>query len=67
MCIPPTGTGAACNGEPILEKDCNEFPCPKNKPDDKVKLLDPVIKVIPVSDRFQRFELCVIREGDMLV
>ena len=52
MCIPPTGNGAPCEGETILEKTCNEFACPKDKVEDKVKLLDPVIKVIPVSDRF---------------
>lgn len=29
MCIPPIGGGKDCEGKNILEKGCNEFPCPK--------------------------------------
>ena len=69
MCVPPTDGGKPCEGEPIVSKDCNVQECPPTdaNPEPKVKLLDPVVKTMQISDRKQRYQMCVIREGDLLV
>lgn len=68
MCVPPAGGGLPCMGQAVLAKTCNEMPCAKEGEENKKpKLLDPMIRVVPISNRFQRFEMCIIKEGDLLI
>jgi hypothetical protein len=71
-CHPPlTSDGAPCEGEPILVKECNTDPCPDEfDPDfssDSEEDLPLKVTVMKVSDRPQRFETCIIKEGDLEV
>lgn len=55
-------------GQAVLAKTCNEMPCPEPADEKKKpKLLDPMIRVVPISNRFQRFEMCIVKEGDLLI
>lgn len=67
MCVPPINGGLPCMGQAVLAKTCNEMPCPEQGEEEKKKpkLLDPMIRVVPISNRFQRFEMCIIKEGDL--
>jgi hypothetical protein len=67
FCIPPLNGGAACEGEALDTKECNSQPCPSmtiehDLPD---QVVPPEIKMIPISNRPQRFEECVIKESDL--
>jgi len=73
MCVPPKKGGKKCVGQPIRTKPCNTKPCPGNKalkneytksgPPNKV--LKPIIKSMPFSERPQNFLKCVIKENDV--
>lgn len=69
MCVPPENGGFPCQGQAIMTRTCNTDPCPATDLKDvkPPKLLDPVIRVLPISNRLQRYEICVIKEGDMLL
>lgn len=54
-------------GEAVITKPCNESPCPP-PPDtsgEEVESLPMKVKMQRVSYRPQRFETCIIKEGDL--
>ncbi len=66
MCVPPIADGKPCEGEAILTRKCNSQPCPNaivnQYKTNQASLnntveLKPVIKVLPFSDRPQRYEV----------
>jgi hypothetical protein len=70
MCVPPKSGGKACEGKPIIDKDCNKQPCPKvegtqQKNNTNAQTLKAIVKIMPFSTRPQRYTKCVIKEGDM--
>ena len=72
MCVPPKKGGKNCVGTAIREKNCNEKPCPGvssisglvSTPNNKV--VPPIWKMLPFSNRPQRYIKCQIKEGDIL-
>ncbi len=45
---------------------CNTQPCPSTiEIDGDTENLAPIVKMTKISNRFQRYELCIIKEGDM--
>lgn len=74
ICIPPKNGGKPCQGEAIRTRPCNEQPCPSIKVLQEVvqaktteKINPPIVKMVPVSNKPQRFEKCIIKEGDGLM
>lgn len=67
MCVPPQNGGKPCVGSAILIKPCNTQSCPDTSSNESanIKLLNPIIRVVPISNRFQRFQQCIIKEGDL--
>jgi hypothetical protein len=67
MCIPPIKNGKPCDGESILTRRCNVHPCqsvgvmkpPRNdtKNNNTETELKTVIKVLPFSDRPQKYSV----------
>lgn len=75
MCVPPKNGGKPCIGESIISKDCNTKPCPKviktqemlkSQNSNNTQTLKPIIKIMPFSNKPQRYTKCVIKEGDLL-
>jgi len=71
MCVPPKNGGKSCSGEPVLTKPCNTEPCPTVKENKKLSKEDqeiakPIIKVMPFSNRYQRYTKCIIKESDAM-
>jgi len=71
MCVPPKNGGKPCEGQAIIEKDCNKQPCPKvranqMKNNTNNQVMKPIVKIMPFSTRPQRYTKCVIKEGDMM-
>jgi len=76
MCVPPRGGGKQCTGKPIIRMKCNPEPCPRvskygmvdgninNR--NSTEVLKPVVKVLEFSSRPQRYQKCIIKEGDLL-
>jgi hypothetical protein len=53
-----------CKGEPIIVEPCNSEPCPEEGEEEEEDL--PLkVKIMKVSERPQRYETCIIKEGDM--
>jgi hypothetical protein len=78
MCIPPKNGGKECEGPNIRTKPCNTQPCPEVKtlnsvlkPDEKSpngdKIEKPIVKVMPLSQRPQRYDKCYLKDGDALM
>jgi len=77
MCVPPREGGKPCKGELIRKRPCHTQPCPgttftsgeavvNNKsPLDKV--LKPVIKSLPISNRPQNYLPCQINDANVLM
>ncbi len=66
LCVPPSEGGADCQGEGIMTRPCNTQPC--RGPVHKMKAeitSNPVLKMVTVSPRKQRYEIGIIKEGDM--
>lgn len=63
MCVGVENGGKECEGDLILTRPCNSLPC-KESPK-KVEYLPPKIKVQQTINRHQRYEKCVINEGDI--
>ncbi len=63
ICIPPLNGGKECEGEPIQTRPCNEAPC--ELPAEKPTVLPPKIKLQKTTNRMQRYEPCIINEGDV--
>ena len=72
MCVPAKPGGKPCEGRDVLERWCNEQPCPDYGNHDNslykggVKTLQPIIKSIPFYNRPQQFIMCKIKESDVL-
>lgn len=62
MCVPPKNGGKACDGSSVVTKPCNIQPCPEVKVlKDALKnnetVRKPIIKIVPFSNRPQRYEV----------
>jgi hypothetical protein len=58
ICAMPNGAASTCLGERILEQDCNTDPCYSHGQDLGTKF-------IPVSRKPNKYERCIIKEGDL--
>lgn len=78
LCIPPQHGGKPCEGEAILTRECNPEPCPSfpgegsNNSTKLQKLakpvtLKPIVKVMPYSNKPQRYHKCIIKESDLMM
>ncbi len=77
MCVKPKFGGKACEGEPVITKKCNMNPCPMvpgsnssdplNNKDGNTTVMDPVVKILPFTDKPQRYTLCKIKESDLMI
>jgi hypothetical protein len=80
MCVPPKTGGKPCIGDNVRTRPCNQDPCPlpqvlskalspgdssSNKADNNT--LAPIVKMMPVSKRPQRYDKCFIKENDVLM
>lgn len=66
MCVPPTNGGTPCDGETIMVKDCNTQACPNVIETEKEGAANPTtIKMQQLSSRPLRYEICVVKEGDL--
>lgn len=74
ICIPPINGGKNCVGSTIVEKPCNIEPCEEGKINSENGIIQhdlpeiegsPRIMMKRISNRPQRYEECVIREGDI--
>ena len=72
MCVPPKKGGKNCVGNAIRVRNCNDNLCPgssnlpslKKTPNNTV--VPPIWKMLPFSNRPQRYIRCQIKEGDIL-
>ena len=76
QCIPPKKGGKPCQGSPIRERPCNTQPCPEPKllsqvikrEENPLKNLmssnAPIVKMMPISQRPQRYDKCHIKDTD---
>ena len=65
MCVPPKNGGRPCRGDAVLNKKCNEQPCPgiKNPNQEKDKdheTAKPIVRVMPFSSRYQKYTVSFI-------
>lgn len=82
MCVPPRAGGKPCVGEAVRTKPCNTMPCPQPQTIKKISknirsttqqdasgnnTLAPIVKMMAVSKRPQRFEKCVVKESDVMM
>lgn len=76
QCIPPKKGGRPCQGSSIRERPCNTQPCPEPKllsqvikrEENPIKNLmssnAPIVKMMPISQRPQRYDKCHIKDTD---
>jgi len=65
MCMPPQNGGFPCDGDTMLDKDCNTQACPNIIEIQKRGFANPTtIKMQQLSSRPLRYEICVVKEGD---
>jgi hypothetical protein len=71
MCIPPRKGGKPCEGEAIRTRPCNTQPCPKIEQvsdalgdNNGQKIEKPIIKIMPISTRPQRYDKCYLKDTD---
>jgi len=78
LCKPPSKGGKPCQGEAIRTRPCNEQPCPKfnvlsavlpnmSSPSPTNVVEKPIVKVMPISKRPQRYDKCYLKDGDALM
>jgi hypothetical protein len=78
MCVPPKRGGKACQGEAIRTKPCNAQPCPKietvktllpqnNQANPTQTIEKPIVRVMAISNRPQRYDKCYIKDSDALM
>lgn len=66
MCVPPQNGGHACEGEAIQVKECNTHPCPNIIQTETEAPANPTtIKMQKLSSRPLKYEICVVKEGDL--
>jgi len=59
-------TAPPCVGEPILTRECNIQACPEDNSESSSEIDLPLkLKIMRISLRPQRYETCIIKEGDM--
>jgi hypothetical protein len=83
LCVPPKQSGKKCIGESVRTKICNQQPCPEMQvlnefigPDGGSsasisslgeKVEKPIVKVMAMSSRPQRYDKCYLKDGDALM
>jgi hypothetical protein len=77
MCVPPKNNGKPCEGPAVRTRPCNIQPCPNGKMVEKQILtnlkktdastLPVIVKMLPLTNRLDRYEKCVIKEGDAVM
>ena len=80
MCVPPKKGGNPCEGPAVRTRPCNSHPCPTSEnpnvspfvtPDDHIKkeenVLRPILKMMPISKRPQRYDKCYMKEADVMI
>lgn len=60
MCVKPNPTSAECKGNALIERKCNEQPCPdiiklKKKEKETKAVANPIVKVMQFSNRPQQY------------
>jgi len=71
ICMPPEKGGKPCEGQPIRKRPCNPQPCPRLSPPISIKQSEgqyeqPIVKVMPLSNRPVRYDKCHLKENDIL-
>lgn len=66
QCIPPQNGGKPCDGSAVLTKECNTQVC-EAVVVEKGEELPMKLKLQKISPRWQRYETCVLKEGDVEV
>ncbi len=69
-CMPPDKGGKPCEGTAIRKRPCNTQPCkvfknPSSDDSKNQKYKDPIIKVMPLSNRPSRYDKCHLKELDV--
>ena len=68
MCVPPKNGGKPCKGKAIRTKPCNTHKCPDVNVHLKhllnQKKMKTIVKILPFSQRPQRYSKCLIKETD---
>eukprot|EP00340_Litonotus_pictus_P003027 CAMPEP_0170517082 /NCGR_PEP_ID=MMETSP0209-20121228/3172_1 /TAXON_ID=665100 ORGANISM="Litonotus pictus, Strain P1" /NCGR_SAMPLE_ID=MMETSP0209 /ASSEMBLY_ACC=CAM_ASM_000301 /LENGTH=851 /DNA_ID=CAMNT_0010802235 /DNA_START=163 /DNA_END=2714 /DNA_ORIENTATION=+ len=71
ICVPPISDGKPCDGNPILIRKCNTQPCPHSNMNQYYTAENEskaaVVKVVPFSDKPQRYEKCIVKESDLIM
>ena len=67
QCIKPENGGKPCEGESIRKRNCNTDPCAVPQVFDKSKILKPIIRRMPISNKPQRYDKCKLKETDVFV
>ena len=73
LCVPPKQGGKPCEGPSIRTKPCNTQPCPGVSIFKQVNLQNisginnPIVKVMSISSRPQRYDKCYLKESDALM
>lgn len=80
MCVPPRTGGKPCQGEAVRTKPCNTQPCPQpqvikkaskaigiTQQEESSHTLSPIVKMMAVSKRPQKYDKCFIKESDVLM
>lgn len=67
MCHPPTNGGKPCLGQSVRKRACNVQPCPtvKNGSESPIKFENPVVKMMPLTQRPTRYDKCNLKESDI--
>lgn len=64
-CVGRKGKGKKCAGEEIMSKKCNTDPCPSQIKKSEKSKKPAMIQMARLSNRPQRYERCLVREGDV--
>ena len=72
ICVPPKNGGKPCEGQSVLEVDCNTKPCLREVSEEVKQInteiiAEPIYKQVQFLERPQRYEKCIIKESDLLM
>jgi hypothetical protein len=83
LCVPPKKNGKKCIGEGVRTKLCNQQPCPEMQVLNEFvgqeggssgtisalgeKVEKPIVKLMAMSSRPQRYDKCYLKDGDALM